>query len=788
MGAVTFGIGLSLSTLAAAPTDNAVASFYDGADGYPAWTDGLKWATVIDMAHYAKGKTNFEKFENARDELAAKGGGVLFYPAGTYDFSEGPFDGANGRGLMLRSGVVIRGESPSGKPNASKDGKLELKTKFVFGFDDRSKVAIDAGTRARFFLSKSLPGKDRKGNNAFDDLYVSLEMKDGKPVGTAPIITRGLDPMAGTVQVDPSGAGVKFTMTLDPTGGGIEQPLTYTVDLARTDKTLKGTFTGKGNETDWAGQGEGRIETVTPKTPRDWNLIGLMPEPGGRIQNVNNVGICWVHLVGASIYFGPDLEWGATWKTAGSWKSAFVKPAWADRKPDGTHPMDPFTGGGKKYVGVGKGRLLFGCAFEQAAQVNNGMNCGVKHPTAPPEAVEGFGIEGFHTHKFGPRISVYGSRVLVANNYMPVSEGMNFKYRQKTIKTGGDGNNIRYGDIRESVLLFDYNKNCGIDVNKDMLGLTRETTSTPDTRGAFFAEGVAVRDNFVYNYGHKGYNIAGRWVSILNNHNARMVLRPELCPYGLGGWRLTLDGFTEVSRGGGGSVSDTLSRAYDLGGQNLWVDGNYYTNTGSSGNDGEGILCQAHGGTHLYSWAVTHNKHDQGIGAAGYMGGWDVIVHGCLIAFNELPGWVGQAMSKDDFDAAYVGNKASHISAAKTSPAIIVPPTGTPSAPKDVNVEPYETDAVKVVWTDTADNEIGFRVQRSLDGSKMWATIAYRPPQVQKNADNPPAWVDFNLPAGKSATYRVVAIGVEDKDDGASAPTAAISLAATIRWRANGRR
>ena len=59
----------------AAPVDNPVSTFYDGPEGYPAWTDGIHWAKVIDMAAYRKGRTHFEKFENARDELAGKGGG-----------------------------------------------------------------------------------------------------------------------------------------------------------------------------------------------------------------------------------------------------------------------------------------------------------------------------------------------------------------------------------------------------------------------------------------------------------------------------------------------------------------------------------------------------------------------------------------------------------------------------------------------------------------------------------------------------------------------------------------
>ncbi|MEI7834360.1 MAG: hypothetical protein WCJ56_14325, partial [bacterium] len=54
---------LTTIVMAAPPTDNAVASNYSGVEGYPQWTNAVKWANVIDMSTYANGKTNFEKFE-----------------------------------------------------------------------------------------------------------------------------------------------------------------------------------------------------------------------------------------------------------------------------------------------------------------------------------------------------------------------------------------------------------------------------------------------------------------------------------------------------------------------------------------------------------------------------------------------------------------------------------------------------------------------------------------------------------------------------------------------------
>jgi len=63
----------SALTAGPAPTDNPVATYYGPEQGYPAWTERIRWDNVIDMSTHTKGWTNFEKSESARDELAAKG-------------------------------------------------------------------------------------------------------------------------------------------------------------------------------------------------------------------------------------------------------------------------------------------------------------------------------------------------------------------------------------------------------------------------------------------------------------------------------------------------------------------------------------------------------------------------------------------------------------------------------------------------------------------------------------------------------------------------------------------
>jgi hypothetical protein len=453
--------GLVPAARATDPTDNPVATYYAGPEGYPAWTDAVRWSNVVNMKTYPKGKTAFEKFERARDELAQRGGGVLYYPAGTYDFSTMPVEGP----LLLRKGIVIRGEAPAGHPRAA-GGKLELPTKFIFAFRDR--------------------------------------------------------------------------------GGG--------------------------------------------KVPRDWNFLALMTgEAGPPLKDVDLVGIAWVHLVGATIAFDPQMDWGKTWDTSRGMLSDKVKRIWAPHPAIGTHPIDPLIGAGKQYQGAGKGRLVFGCVLDDSAVLDDFLD-------------PGYGGGGFHTQRYCARVVVYGSRVLVANNLLPRSR-KNFKYAQKVSPTA-----------QGRVILFDYGKTLGIDVNKELLAWAHDEGRCP----GYFEEGVVVRDNFVYNHGHKGYNVAGTWVTIVGNTNQRDFLRQGDNVHGLGlsPWTLTVDGW-EVA----GPGTDNLSRAFDLAGRNLWVDGNRFDNTGSApGSDGEGIVCRPADGTPIYSWALTHNTHTRGIGSPGLLG------------------------------------------------------------------------------------------------------------------------------------------------------------------------
>lgn len=623
---------LPISLYSQLPTDNPVRSFY-GNGAYPVWTEKIAWVNVIDMSVYANGNTLFQKFENARDELFAQGGGVLYYPVGTYTFDDAPFEGPTGRGLMLKTGVVIRGARPM-TDSIAIDGTMLLPTKFVF----KKKIKKDI-------------------NN--NDVYI----------------------------------------------------------------------------------------------PADWSFIGAMPGTGEQLKDINNCGIAWVHLDGGTIFFGPSFTWGATYATAGAWYSSYASTGkWANRVPDGTHPFDAYTGigGAQQYTGVGSGRLVFGCIIDNAAVTNDSIIDLSKNKSF-----------GYYMYKFGARICVYAQNAYIANNLLPKSTQC-FKYQQLTGITQQDMCGQYFGTSL-STLIFDYGKTFGIEANKGLLNLADNKDS------GFYARGVIVQDNYVYNHGSKGFEVSGSWVSIVRNKNVRDYLSEGDDVYGLGTeWELTLDGWFQSLPGGNGCLSDNLSRAFDIGGKSVNIDSNYYDKVGSDpGNDGEGILCQLHGGTDIRSWTITRNTKGAG-GEGGYMAGYDVMQAGVLIAWNAGASGYGCYKAGTLTDAAYVANDLSPSTCAGVD-LLTACPAGTPTAPSNVSLSfNVDTTAVIIAWTDNADNEIGFRIDKKVGIAGNWKTIAFRPRKSSGTIHNEQRWYDFCPAVDEDTYYRVVTVNCDNDLSGAS--------------------
>jgi hypothetical protein len=151
---------IALNAIHAQPTNNPVTQFYPGLGQYD-WTDQLAWGTVYDVTTDTKlspnpvipddGFLGLDGLVSFGDDLAevqakiaalsAAGGGVLYFPAGSYHFSDD---------LLVHNGVVIRGVQPGDgyvadnldpardvanpvdEVDNAKSSLFELQTKFEF--------------------------------------------------------------------------------------------------------------------------------------------------------------------------------------------------------------------------------------------------------------------------------------------------------------------------------------------------------------------------------------------------------------------------------------------------------------------------------------------------------------------------------------------------------------------------------------------------------------------------------------------------------------------------------
>lgn len=67
-----------------------------------AWADAIKWANVLDVTR-SPGADLMEKLARAQAQLAARGGGVVWFPPGVYRLTDT---------IRLKDGIVLRGAGP----------------------------------------------------------------------------------------------------------------------------------------------------------------------------------------------------------------------------------------------------------------------------------------------------------------------------------------------------------------------------------------------------------------------------------------------------------------------------------------------------------------------------------------------------------------------------------------------------------------------------------------------------------------------------------------------------
>jgi hypothetical protein len=100
---------------AAPPNDDPLARYK------LAWTGKIRWSQVIDFSKQP-GANDDERLAAAQQILVKRGGGVVYFPAGTYRFRES---------IWLQNGVVLRGAAPPAGTSAH-DAAYALPTKFEF--------------------------------------------------------------------------------------------------------------------------------------------------------------------------------------------------------------------------------------------------------------------------------------------------------------------------------------------------------------------------------------------------------------------------------------------------------------------------------------------------------------------------------------------------------------------------------------------------------------------------------------------------------------------------------
>ena len=636
----------ALSTLGLLQAQNPVAEFYNGPEGYPVWINEIQWNNRITMENKGSGAANFAEFKAKRDLLYAQGGGVLYYPAGTYVFDIP--DGPNDEGLMLKKGVVIVGETPA-----------------------TDKVAVTGKNTA--------PGQVDLMNHGLSSLPTKF----------------------------------KFTRRLS----------------------------------------EFAIDVNNDSIPKMWNCIGQTKGANETSLGQNShMGVCWIEMEFGYIYFGMDFAdgWAPTWGSATSTYtggSGKQMNGWNERVPNGTHFMDPFSGTktwGSAVSVVPSKILVFGVKM---------TNC------TPPNYVcdrKKIYSKGFRHEnggwRFGARIGIDAKNVFVANNVIDFPTAC-FSYQAPT--SSYNTTTSGYNPANNKWLIYDYANAIGIDVNKNLLSACANRTVVNDMEG-FYEPNVIIRDNWIYNHGNKGIEVAGTWVVVKNNVNYRHHLGlsnpyPYLATDNNKQTHYALDGWDYSTSE---TASDLMARFIDYGGHNVWFDDNAWCGTGSRGNDGEGILAQRHNGIEVYSVAITNNKQaDYNNGESGYIGPYDTWVIGLFQGWNTIMGKVGANVcdQKPNYaeDISHVENYdlngtpslyycgpswVNTNSMEAPQDWMNTCPTFDPTAPV-INKILYNatTGAVEIAWTDV-DNETAYRVDRRKVGETNWYTVAYRPRNETKTS------------------------------------------------------
>lgn len=108
-------LGAVVSVMAQ-PTNNPYISFYPGTPSSH-WTQVLRWSNIFNVTTYGAvandNQDDLQAIKQAIDAASQSGGGIVYFPTGVYNVSDS---------LILKPGVVLRGDDPTGITSAKVAG------------------------------------------------------------------------------------------------------------------------------------------------------------------------------------------------------------------------------------------------------------------------------------------------------------------------------------------------------------------------------------------------------------------------------------------------------------------------------------------------------------------------------------------------------------------------------------------------------------------------------------------------------------------------------------------
>jgi len=309
-----------------------------------------------------------------------------------------------------------------------------------------------------------------------------------------------------------------------------------------------------------------------------------------------------------------------------------------------------------------------------------------------------------------------------------------------------------------------------------------------------------VMDNYTFQHGNKGYEMAGKWMVVKRNVRTGSWLKAYNHCYQCGsdvtsdniyglrtdvnfiggqyrGWFNSLKGGTDCKY-----TDDNMSRAMDATGWNTWFDSNYWDQTGSNpGVDGEGILFQRQGCVEVFSVAQTNNKQGPCFGSGGgYIHPYDVHIMGMLQGWNDgtkIGNYCKPGDKQEDFSMIGNTNVLGVVDPVSKCAADVIDTItwcngATPATPSALTVLHNSSEKFNLVsWTDNASNEVAFKIEKRVVGTTDWTTVAFRPVNMTggisgtdpvSGNSNPAGWVYPGLDI--NSTPRSAVCGTENVD------------------------